>query len=50
MGTASEEQVVESFSRIMGAPVAELMRRRLVAGLRKEDARVTVQVHIKPMP
>jgi hypothetical protein len=48
MGSTEEERVVNTFAEMMQVPVAEMMRRRLVAGLRKEDAGLTVRV--RPCP
>ena len=33
-----------ALSHVMGASVPDMMRRRLVAGLRKDDPRIAVQV------
>jgi hypothetical protein len=50
MSTSAEEHAVEAFSRIMRTPVVDLMRKRLVAGLRKDDAGVVVRVCTNRIP
>lgn len=46
MGTTAEEHAVDAFSSIMRTPLVDLMRKRLVTGLRKDDAGVVVRVCI----